>query len=224
MTALSTPKPQTVTVSGTTGEFLAFYYPGNNTDWDNHYGVPYFGNFWISPFTVQLKGPLKATFHTAEAAYQASKWWDDPAKVKSFENAKTGKDAFDLKKKYDAGHGHPSSYGGYKTGEEAMKQILIAKFSDASLKKALGATGDAYLLEHGAQRKNQDMVWSDGNDGTGTNHLGLSLMEVRDHYFSGKGNPFATEDPAKVVMECTTALRAEMKKLGLSADSRKATR
>ena len=228
MTALPKANPQKITINGKSGEFLAFYYPGQNTDWDNYYGTPYFGNFWISTFTVKLKDPQSGTFHTAEAAYQASKWWDDAARLKAFENAKDGDEAFRLKRKFEESdklhHDHPHGYGGYSTGEEAMKQILIAKFSDTHLKTALGATGNSYLLEHGAKLSHQDMVWSDGNDGTGTNHLGIVLMEVRDHYFPGQGNPFDGENPATVVMSCTTALRAEMKKLGLSADSKHATK
>lgn len=63
-----------VGIGGVQYDYLAFYYPGNNSDWDNVFGVPYFGNFWEhDSFEVQLKGPNKGIFHTAEAAYQASK-------------------------------------------------------------------------------------------------------------------------------------------------------
>ena len=218
---LSTANPLQVEINGQTFDYLGFYYPGNNTDWDNVFGVPYFGNFWVEPFEVQLKGSIKAKFHTAEAAYQASKWWNDNSILKSFEAATTGAAAFSLKGSLDS-VAHNGEYGGYSTGEEAMFEILKCKFSDdhPALKAALGATGNAYLLEHGAVVKHQDKVWSDGNNGKGTNHLGLSLMKVREFYFPGQGNPLETADSATVIMACTNALRAEMTKRGLSADER----
>jgi predicted NAD-dependent protein-ADP-ribosyltransferase YbiA (DUF1768 family) len=222
---LSTPNPLDVVINGTTYKYLAFYYPGNNTDWDNVYGVPYFGNFWVEPFEVQLMGTVKASFYTAEAAYQASKWWNDSTIRNTFEQFKTGNEAFDYKRKHLKNTSPDGQYGGYTTGEEAMFEILKRKFSDdhPSLKAALGATGNAYLLEHGAKLTHQDMIWSDGNDGTGTNHLGICLMKVREFYFSGQGNPLAHEDSAQVILACTEALRAEMHKRGLSADLKDAT-
>ena len=45
--------------------------------------------------------------------------------------------------------------------------------------EALKATGDAFLLEHNSVQ-GRDGVWSDNNDGTGQNWLGLQLMLVRD--------------------------------------------
>jgi predicted NAD-dependent protein-ADP-ribosyltransferase YbiA (DUF1768 family) len=222
--ALSTANPLHVVINGKTYPYLAFYYPGNNTDWDNVCGVPYFGNFWVEPFEVQLKGLVKATFHTAEAAYQASKWWGDSVIRNTFENKQTGKEAFTYKDslKFTPLNGQ---YGGYSSGEDAMFEILKCKFSDdhPALKAALGATGNAYLVEHGAVLHHQDMVWSDGNNGKGTNHLGICLMKVRDFYFPGQGNPLASEDSSAVIMACNTALRAEMLQRGLSADAKDAT-
>ena len=218
---LSKANPLQVDINGKIFDYLGFYYPGNNTDWDNVYGVPYFGNFWIEPFEVQLKGPVKAKFYTAEAAYQASKWWNDDKILKRFEAAPTGDAAFSLKRSLNSTPFN-GQYGGNLTGEEAMFEILKCKFSEdhPDLRAALKATGNAYLLEHGALLKNQDMVWSDGNNGKGTNHLGLCLMEVRDYYFPGQGNPLDAEDSATAIMACTMALQAEMKKRGWSADNR----
>ena len=136
---LSKANPLDVVIKGTTYQYLAFYYPGNNTDWDNVCGVPYFGNFWVEPFEVQLMGSVKAKFYTAEAAYQASKWWNDPVIRNSFEHKQTGYEAFSYKKSL---HHTPfnGEYGGYHTGEDAMLEILKCKFSDQhpDLKAALG--------------------------------------------------------------------------------------
>ena len=220
---LSKASPHNVEINGKTYQYLAFYYPGHNTDWDNVYGVPYFGNFWIESFDVQLKTSLKANFHTAEAAYQASKWWNDSSIVKAFEQERDGNGAFSLKKRYTkSGIAFNGNYGGYPTGEDAMFEILKHKFSKNQLElhNALGATGNTYLLEHSAKLNHPDWTWSDGNDGTGTNHLGECLMRVRDFYFPGQGNPLTAESSATVIMACTQALRTEMTKLGLSAHSR----
>jgi predicted NAD-dependent protein-ADP-ribosyltransferase YbiA (DUF1768 family) len=224
---LSKANPLHVVINGKTYDYLAFYFPGHNTDWDNVCSVPYFGNFWVEPFEVQLMGTVKASFYTAEAAYQASKWWDDSVIRNTFESKKTGGDAFDYSRNDLQNTPHKGEYGGYHTGEEAMFEILKSKFSDdhPDLKAALGATGNAYLLEHGAKLKHhQDMVWSDGNNGTGTNHLGICLMKVRDFYFPGQGNPLASEDSAVVILACEQALRAEMHQRGLSADDKDATK
>lgn len=220
--ALSKANPHSVIINGQSYDYLAFYYPGNNTDWDNVYGVPYFGNFWVEPFEVQLMDKIITSFYCAEAAYQASKWWNNKSIVSRFQNAKLGSDAFDLKNQDFKNTPFDGQYGGYATGEDAMFEILKSKFSDdhPDLKAALGATGNAYLLEHGAKLNHQDKVWSDGNTGSGTNHLGLCLMKVREYYFPGQGNPLEHEDSQLVINACTTALRAEMKKLGLSADDR----
>jgi phosphoheptose isomerase len=50
------------------------------------------------------------------------------------------------------------------------------------------------------------------------------LIKVREHYFPGQGNPLASENSKKVIMACRQALRKEMKALGLSADSKQATK
>ena len=227
MSSLSKANPHLVEINGKSYEYLGFYYPGQNTDWDNVFGVPDFGNFWVEPFEVQLKTTRKATFQTAEAAYQASKWWNDGIMVKSFESAADGDAAFRIKRKNQNDRiSFDGAYGGFRTGEDAMFEILKQKFSKDHLElhHALKATGNAYLLEHSAVLSHPDFTWSDGNDGTGTNHLGICLMKVRKFYFPGQGNPLAAEAAPTVIMACTKALRAEMTKLGLSADLKHTTK
>lgn len=219
---LSKANPKTVIINGKSYDYLAFYYPGNNTDWDHVYGVPYFGNFWVEPFDVQLMDKVSTRFYCAEAAYQASKWWNNKAIVSRFQQAQDGSAAFNLKNHDFKNTPFDGQYGGYASGEDAMFEILKCKFSDdhPELKAALGATKQTYLLEHGAKLTHQDMIWSDGNDGTGTNHLGLSLMKVREFYFPDCGNPLEHEDSQMVIRQCTAAVRTEMKKLNLSADNK----
>jgi predicted NAD-dependent protein-ADP-ribosyltransferase YbiA (DUF1768 family) len=218
---LSKPNPQKVIINGKSYDYLGFYFPGKNTDWDNVFGVPYFGNFWLETIKIQLKGTITATFHTSEAAYQASKWWNDTSIRNSFENAKDGKDAFDIKSSLDDNKvAFNGAYGGFSRGEEAMFEILKEKFGDnhPQLKAALGSTGNAYLLEHSPLMRHQDRVWSDGYDGYGTNHLGIGLMQVREHYFPGQGNPVAEQDNPSAILACRDALCLLMKSMGLHCD------
>ncbi|KAJ3436187.1 hypothetical protein M0812_18242 [Anaeramoeba flamelloides] len=59
---------------------------------------------------------------------------------------------------------------------QVMKKCLYAKFQqNKQIKKILLSTGNKTLTEH---TKN-DHFWADGGDGTGENHLGRCLMELR---------------------------------------------
>ena len=58
-----------------------------------------------------------------------------------------------------------------------MKKALLNKFlQNESFKSKLLETGEKKLVEHTFN----DSYWGDGGDGTGENHLGRLLMEVRD--------------------------------------------
>jgi ribA/ribD-fused uncharacterized protein len=63
---------------------------------------------------------------------------------------------------------------------DIMKDLLLIKFNQPDLKRMLLATGDAVLQEGN--------YWGDAywgvklTDGSGENHLGKLLMEVREHY------------------------------------------
>lgn len=58
-----------------------------------------------------------------------------------------------------------------------MKEALWAKFTQyKDLGQALIDTGDRQLVEHNIQ----DEYWADGGDGSGYNHFGKLLMEIRD--------------------------------------------
>ncbi|MEO8697938.1 MAG: NADAR domain-containing protein [Acidimicrobiales bacterium] len=60
---------------------------------------------------------------------------------------------------------------------EVMREALIAKFTQhVELRTLLLDTGDAHLIE----ASTKDRFFGEGKDGTGKNHLGLLLEEVRD--------------------------------------------
>jgi predicted NAD-dependent protein-ADP-ribosyltransferase YbiA (DUF1768 family) len=62
----------------------------------------------------------------------------------------------------------------------AMRAVIAAKFAPGTpLAEALLATKDAYLVEHNPV-KGRDAIWSDDNDGSGRNMLGILLMERRE--------------------------------------------
>jgi hypothetical protein len=55
---------------------------------------------------------------------------------------------------------------------------LCIKFTDVRMKQKLLNTGNAFLVEHNPHI-NRDIVWSNNNNGTGSNLLGLLLMIIR---------------------------------------------
>ena len=103
---------------------------------------------------------------------------------KQFEGI-SGSAAFTTKKGL---HNPDHSYAGFGSGEAAMTAVLTEKFKDPDLQKGLLATGDAYLLEHNEATGRDPGGWSDNNDGTGSNLLGKTLMNVRLQ-LGGKGIP-----------------------------------
>lgn len=170
-----TPAPQPVTINGETYQLVAFYFPGQNTPWDDIYNAPFFGNFWESPVTITPPGLPSGSFHTAEAAFQATKWWQNENIRQQFETALTGDDAFHIRN--HAGPQTNHNWAGFgRIG--AMEAVLQSKFQDSKLAAALSETGDAYLLEHSSS-SHREGFWSDKCDGSGENQLGLALMRLR---------------------------------------------
>eukprot|EP00421_Protoceratium_reticulatum_P049203 CAMPEP_0168452482 /NCGR_PEP_ID=MMETSP0228-20121227/49182_1 /TAXON_ID=133427 /ORGANISM="Protoceratium reticulatum, Strain CCCM 535 (=CCMP 1889)" /LENGTH=300 /DNA_ID=CAMNT_0008467147 /DNA_START=79 /DNA_END=978 /DNA_ORIENTATION=+ len=146
---------------------LAFYYPDADTKWD----VGDSG-------TISLAAPRDPNavhhFRNAEAAFQALKFWEHAA---DFEHV-DGSRAFKLK---GDRHGQEDwSYAGFGSNWKAMSAVLQAKFAPGSvLAHQLIGTGNAFLLEHNPV-VGRDRRWSDNNDGSGRNWLGLQLMLLRD--------------------------------------------
>jgi len=179
------PTPQSVSIAGESYALLAFYYPGRNTLWDDIYNAGFLGNFWLAKVTLTPPDLPSGTFHTAEAAFQATKWWQDATTRRRFEQAPDGSSAFHIRNQ--AGPQTNSDWAGLgRVG--AMEAVLQAKFSDPSLRAALSATGDAYLLEHNSHVR-RDGFWSDNCDGTGENQLGLALMRLRSELNGGAPMP-----------------------------------
>ncbi len=175
-------RPKQVTIHGQNYNLIAFYYPDGDAVCDKVYHGQFLANFHRCSFSLTING-ITASFHNAEAAFQATKWWNNPADLALFEAAKTGTDAFQKKKGL---HNPDGSYAGLGR-DGAMKAVLAQKFSDAALQQALLATGDAYLLEHN-DVKGRDDYWSDDHDGSGQNMLGKTLMALRQT-LGGAGAP-----------------------------------
>ena len=183
------PHLKQVTINNENYNLVAFYYPDFDTPWDKVFMGQFLANFYPCNFTLTIKN-VTGTFQTAEAAFQATKWWFDQTIREQFENAKNGNEAFHIKKNLN----NPDyNYAGLER-DGAMKEVLLQKFSDPSLQNALILTGDAYLLEHN-QKKGRDNYWSDDHDGKGNNMLGKTLMEIRE-YFGGEAAPKGNFDIA----------------------------
>merc|ERR1719361_3148457 len=85
-----------------------------------------------------------------------------------------------------------SNYSGLGSQWNAMYHVLQSKFSsDTALGDALDKTGDSFLLFHcGMKGPTTDdgtscpfpgsCIWSDNDNGDGSNWLGMQLMLLRD--------------------------------------------
>ena len=178
------PNSSQATIAGKNYNLVAFYYPGHNTLWDDKYQAAFLGNFWLTPITLTING-ITGTFHTSEAAFQATKWWNHDYERGILEKAKNGDEAFKKKKSFST----PPDYSYAGLGRDgAMMKVLEAKFTNSDLKTGLLSTGDAYLLEHNSV-KGRDDYWSDDHDGTGNNMLGILLMQLRQK-LGGKASPY----------------------------------
>jgi predicted NAD-dependent protein-ADP-ribosyltransferase YbiA (DUF1768 family) len=116
-------------------------------------------------------------FRNAEAAFQSLKYPGDADVFTSL----TGTEAFNYSKQLRQGFKGDLNYSGFGTNWKAMLSILKLKFDPrehGDLASKLEQTGDAFLLEHN-DRCGKDSIWSDNEDGTGQNWLGLQLMLVR---------------------------------------------
>jgi predicted NAD-dependent protein-ADP-ribosyltransferase YbiA (DUF1768 family) len=140
--------------------YVYFYHPGHNAVRDDAtYGA--LGNFFQHRF--QYKG---IWFNCAEAAFQSEK--ARPADRHQFSTA-NGKEAFRMSR------GLPH----LKNNVQTMYDVLWAKFEDPQMRTILAKSGKAVLVEANTT-KGRDKIWSNDNDGTGCNILGLLLMHIRD--------------------------------------------
>jgi len=158
---------------------LAFSHPGHDEPWDDLCGSGFLGSSYDlgdGALTLEAQG-IKRKFKNAEAAFRALQFW---AVGDEFTNL-DGEEA--MKKKQDLCGHENFEYAGYGNKWKGMFAVLQSKFkSGTKYDKALEQTGDAFLLFHnGSQSKDCDsLIWSDGNDGEGSNWLGMQLMLIRD--------------------------------------------
>ena len=169
----------------TWGDYVPFYHPGYDTPWDKEYGSGYLGNFFKTPVRLTSKGRRPGrefVFQTAEAAFQATKFWDNEQAVQELQKAADGDAAFRIKARLesvaDRSYGYGKSSSGSDPAYDAMLDVLWSKFEDEELADKLLATGDAFLLEHNVV-SGRDKKWSDNHDGSGANALGEALMATR---------------------------------------------
>ena len=179
---LSVPIPHCVESCGQKFYILAFYYPDRYTPWDTCCQSPFLSNFYPCPVTLTIAG-IRASFQTAEAAYQATKWWKIDSIRSQFEHYKSATEAYNFKKSLS----HPDLHHAGLGREGAMKAVLQAKFEQAEFREALLSTNGTYLMEHN-EKIGRDSYWSDNYDGTGQNRLGYLLMNRR-FALGGQGVP-----------------------------------
>jgi len=155
---------------------VAFYFPDYETAWDKQCHASFLGNFYNMESRLSFQG---RGYRNAEAAFQSLKYPSDADIFADF----TGTEAFNYSKRLRQvpGLNADLTYSGFETNWKAMLSILKVKFDPrkhGDLKDKLELTGDAFLLEHN-DKTGKDNIWSDNEDGTGKNWLGLQLMLVR---------------------------------------------
>jgi len=143
-----------------------------------------FSNFHEQKFTFN-----GIEYYNGEAAFQAAKLPNDPAKRLFAAKARTGNDAYRLKPANLPRDWFGKSYA-------VMLDVLRAKFADPFCKACLLATGDAYLNEH-SPIVGRGFPWTDNGEyktindrhptfGDTFNQLGRALMQIRGE-FGGTG-------------------------------------
>jgi len=164
-------------------DIVAFSFPGFEEPWDELCSASFLANgFDVGLDGLQLKAKVdtnkfrkaEGKFRNAEAAFQALMFWDKAGEFAHLSAEEA------LQQKHERRGQEDFDYAGYEDKWKGMMAVLQAKFKSGSkLEQALEKTGDAFLLNHSG-RFGEDPVWSDNNDGEGTNWLGLQLMLLRD--------------------------------------------
>lgn len=165
---------------------IAFSFPGKEEICDKICQSAFLGNYWdLGPNGLQIQAPNNPgdfrSFRNAEAALVALRYWDRADELAEI----SGEQAAQLR---DETTGHEDfSYCGYGSNWNAMFAVLRQKFKPGSeLAELLSGTGEAFLLNR-VYAKGTDMVWSDNNDGSGLNWLGMQLMLIRDEVRKTEG-------------------------------------
>ena len=113
------------------------------------------------------------SFACGECAYQAQKFTGPQRKA--FVQLKSGEAAFSMSRQLT----HTARQ--FTSGEAwiTMRLVVNTKFNDVHLAWMLDQTGNSVLVEH-TSKSGRDLRWSNNNNGTGQNWLGLCLMIERD--------------------------------------------
>ena len=179
-----------------TNGVIGFYYPGHDDPIDKKCNTGFLGNFYKCNKKIIVKDNNNNIIkvNNTEAYFQAKKFTHKSHIFKLFNNA-TGEQSFQIKKKYpnDTNKnfyklrklhsyftniptlGYLSLPGSIVTMFEGLYQKF---FSNNDLKNLLLNTYNAFLLEHNSTI-GRDKIWSNNNDGSGSNILGLLLMIIR---------------------------------------------
>ena len=126
---------------------------------------------WLSNFHEHPIHHLGLVFPTTEAAYQATKRLDDWDFIREVASQRSPGKAMRL------GRSLPITTPNWHKSVKfsVMRELNTQKFLDDDLGRKLLATGDEELVERNDWG---DRVWG-VCEGTGANHLGRILMEIR---------------------------------------------
>jgi len=128
----------------------------------------FLSNFY--PFPVVYNG---VEYPTSEHAFQTAKVHDPSEKIWIKGAPTPGKAKY-------RGRGVTLREDWEDVKVEIMKNVILAKFSNEDLKKALLDTGDTVLVEGNTWK---DTYWGVSlKTGRGKNVLGIILMAVREYY------------------------------------------
>ncbi len=134
----------------------------------------YMSNFYRSLIT-DINGKQ---YPTAEHYFQAWKHIDDDGNLNEHgEQVRLSKTPTEAKKLGRAAHIDMTEWDKRKL--DVMRSALRLKFDQHSgIRKKLIATSPSLLVEASPT----DYVWGEGRNKTGTNYLGVLLVELRDEY------------------------------------------
>lgn len=120
------------------------------------------------------------TWKSAEHYFQAQKFIGTPYFEHIRDKVATPREAFQLSREHHVLKWQRGDWEEVKL--LIMHKALLAKFiAHERLRALLLSTGDRKLVEH----TYNDRYWGDGGDGSGYNHLGRLLMEIRKHIHKG---------------------------------------
>lgn len=134
-------------------------------------GLRQLSNFWDQPFSLRLKCGV-FIFRNAEAAFQVCKARELTAELAREFAGLSAAEARNRGRKLSM----RDDWVREGKREEAMRYVLMAKFSDPGLAQVLRRTAPDVLVHESPW----DAYWGNGKDERGKNRLGAILMEIRE--------------------------------------------